>query len=263
MNPPIQRSDWQLPTGVPQGSWQYSQARYIAEDYDAFFAEHGLLNLDADIVHRHLHRPGIVVDLGCGTGRALLPLIAKGFTGIGVDLSQAMLRVLQRKAHELQLPMHALRGNMVEMNFLADASCDYAICLFSTLGMIEGAENRAKAMAHICRILKPGGLLVLHVHNYWHNLLHYPSRGWLIRDYFQHWLRPEDRGDTRNDYRGIRNFFLHLFTHRELQQLIVDAGLQPREWTRIGRTGDRPLHHAWFARGLRTQGWVVVCEKPS
>ena len=29
------RSDWQLPAGVTQGSWQYSQADFIAEDYDA------------------------------------------------------------------------------------------------------------------------------------------------------------------------------------------------------------------------------------
>lgn len=278
MSPPTERSDWQLPPGVTQGTWQYSQAGYLAQEEDAFFADHGLMSLDATIVRRHLRRPGVVVDLGCGAGRSLLPLIADGFTGIGVDLSQPMLETYLRKAAAAGLATGfaatstatpgepraiALRGNMVDLGFLPDACVDYVLCLFSSLGMIDGAANRAAVVRHAHRILRPGGLFLVHVHNYWHNLLHPSRRGWLLRDWLKHGRRPDQRGDTRYDYRGIRNFFLHLFTRRELRQLLTQAGLQPREWTPINSTGQQPLDRPWLLPGLRAHGWIVACEKPS
>ncbi len=254
------RTAWQLPAGVTQGSWEYAEARFIASDYDADFADHGLLDLDAAIVRRHLTRPGVVADLGCGTGRSLLPLIRDGFTGIAVDLSQAMLELVMEKASAAKLPVQAIRGNLVELGFLADECIDYALCLFSTLGMISGAAHRQTAVAHMHRILRPGGLLVLHVHNYWHNLVHPPTRGWLVRDYLRSWLGHE-RGNRLYDYHGIRNFYLHLFTQSELAKLLSSSGFAIREWTRIGATGDRPLARPWLASWIRTQGWIVVAEK--
>ncbi len=281
MGPPAERSDWQLPPGVTQGTWQYSQAGYLAQEEDAFFAEHGLMSLDATVVRRHLRRPGVVVDLGCGAGRSLLPLIDDGFTGIGIDLSQRMLETYLRKAAAAGLATGfaasldqpsptetpdvpraiALRGNMVDLGFLPDACVDYVLCLFSSLGMVDGAANRAAVVRHAHRILRPGGLFLVHVHNYWHNLLHPSRRGVLLRDWLKHARRPEQRGDTRYDYRGIRNFFLHLFTRRELRRLLTEAGLSPREWTLINSTGQQPLDRPWLLPGLRAHGWIVVCEK--
>jgi len=40
---------------------------------------------------------GPILELGCGTGAILLPLVEKGFTVVGVDSSEFMLNVLKRK----------------------------------------------------------------------------------------------------------------------------------------------------------------------
>jgi len=40
---------------------------------------------------------------------------------------------------------------------MPDESFDYAISMFSTLGMIRGRASRRRALAEACRILRPGG----------------------------------------------------------------------------------------------------------
>lgn len=260
MSQPSSRPDWQLPPGVSSGSWQYSEARFIAEDYDRYFAEHGLLQLDMNLARRHITRPGVLVDLGCGTGRALLPWVREGYQGIAVDLSQAMLDVVLRKAAEERLPIAAVRGNLVELDFLADQSVDYAICLFSTLGMIEGAANRLAALRHVRRILRPGGRFVLHVHNYAHSLWIPAGRRWLFQNLAQSVAGRTPRGDKRYDYRGIRNFFLHVFTRRELDRLLHASDLRPTHWYYVNADGSDLIRWPWFGGNWRAQGWVVVLE---
>jgi SAM-dependent methyltransferase len=254
------RPDWQLPPGVTPGGWQYTEARFIAEDYDRYFAEHGLLHLDMEIARRHIARPGTLVDLGCGTGRALLPWIREGYRGIAVDLSQAMLDVVRRKAEAEGLPVMAVRGNLVELDFLQDASVDYAICFFSTLGMIEGDEHRLAALRHVRRILRPSGTFILHVHNYWHNFWMPQGRSWLLGNWIRSCMGRAPRGDKRYDYRGIRNFFLHVFTRGELRRLLRDSGLHATHWYPVNAHGDALLSRPWLAGNWRAQGWIVVCQ---
>src|SRR5206468_469838 len=73
---------------------------------------------------------------------------------------------LAEKAVAAGVSVERVRANIVELDCFRDASFDYAACLFSTLGMVAGADNRRRAVAHVRRVLKPGGVFVLHVHNW-------------------------------------------------------------------------------------------------
>ena len=139
------RPTWQVPPGVTRGTWEYAQAEHIARDYDEYFALNRLFEFDERILARHFTRPGVVVDFGAGTGRALAPLARRGFHGVAVDLSLEMLDVIGDKIDEEDLSIDRLAANMVELDCLADGIADYGICLFSTLGMIRGRENRQRA----------------------------------------------------------------------------------------------------------------------
>ena len=66
--------------------YDVDMARNMAFDDVGFYAE---------LCARH---GGTVVELGCGSGRILLELVARGVDAIGVDTSAGMLRELQRKA---------------------------------------------------------------------------------------------------------------------------------------------------------------------
>jgi ubiquinone/menaquinone biosynthesis C-methylase UbiE len=89
---------------------------------------------------------------------------------LGVDLSEEMLRVAGEKAAAAGVVVHRLKANLVELDGLRDGGFDYAACLFSTLGMVHGLAERRRVLAHVHRLLKPGGVFVLHVHNRWFNV---------------------------------------------------------------------------------------------
>ena len=201
------RPQWQLPKGVSHGLWDYTQSNSIADDYDEYFSYTSLFELDQGLVLETLAQVGkpneLVADLGCGTGRALVPVVEAGYRGLAIDLSWPMLQLVQQKAQQQKLNIQCLRTNLVEMNGLAENSVDHCICLFSTLGMISGKDNRQATLQHIARIMKPGGRFILHVHNYWYNLYDPGGPKWLIRNWLQSLLTKKvQRGDRQFSYRG-------------------------------------------------------------
>ena len=95
---------------------------------------------------------------------------------MGVDLSEEMLKVAGRKAAAAGVAVHRLKANLVNLAGLQDQSFDYAACLFSTLGLIVGVEARQRFLTHVFRLLRPGGVFVVHVHNRWFNVWTAPGR---------------------------------------------------------------------------------------
>lgn len=256
--------EWQLAPGMTRGLWEYVNSTVVAEDYDNYFAENRLFELDEQVLARHFTRPGsLVADLGCGTARALVPLVRAGMRGLAVDLSQKMLSVVRRKVLHENLAIHCLLANLVEFDCIADESIDYAMCLFSTLGMIRGRENRRRALAGVFRALKPGGVFVLHVHNRWYNLFD-PDGPWaeLANWMRSFWSTDLEAGDRYFDYRGVKNMYLHAFSRGELTGELRRAGFRSRELIYLHPTRMRSLAHSWFFGSLRANGWIAVVEKP-
>jgi SAM-dependent methyltransferase len=259
--PLASRPDWRLPAGVARGSWDYFRSASIAEDYDAYFACNSLFETDVAVLQEHFAKPGLVADLGCGTGRALTPLVRAGHRGLAVDLSPHMLRMVREKAAQEQLPIRCVQANLVELDALRDASVDYAMCLFSTLGMIRGRAHRRRALGHVRRIVAPDGCFVLHVHNFWFNLRD-PGCRWDVVRSFAAALRRRDVevGDKWFPYRGLPNMFLHLFRWRELAADLRWAGWRVERRLALDWERRRPLRCAWWLESLRANGWIVVCR---
>jgi len=160
MSPPAERSDWQLPPGVTQGTWQYSQAGFLAEDEDSFFADHGLMTLDATVVRRHLRRPGVVVDLGGGAGRSLLPLIADGYTGIGIDLSPESVEIANTRLADIGAA-DQLRAEVGSAYEPPEGPFDL-VCLTDVLEHLEDPRGCLRALREQ---MAPGALLVISTPN--------------------------------------------------------------------------------------------------
>lgn len=251
-----------LPRGVTSGVWQYAQTEHVARTYDEYFTLNRLFQFDEQVLARHFTTPGLVVDLGCGTGRTLIALARRGFRTVGVDLSRHMLRITGEKAARQGLSIARLQANLVELDCLRDQSADYCTCLFSTLGMIRGRENRAGVLAHARRILKPGGLFAVHVHNLWFGLFDRVSRRWLAGQLVSRLLgRDAELGDKCFDYRGIPKMFLHSFTQRELVRALTAAGFHLRDLIPLDAGRIRRLRHPWLLGPFRANGWIAVCER--
>src|SRR5689334_10396885 len=134
--------DWQLPPGVDHGLWDYVHDTALARGYDAGLADSPLFHIDLSFAEQHFDRPGRLIDLGCGTGRLLIPFARRGFWVLGVDLSEPMLEIAGQKAQKAGVAVHRLKANIVELEALSDRTFEYAACLFSTLGMVSGPEAR-------------------------------------------------------------------------------------------------------------------------
>jgi SAM-dependent methyltransferase len=175
---PKQNASWLIPRGVSKGNWDYVRSNHISQGYDEFLKGDPLTAADRQIINRyfpevrneHSMPNPIVADFGCGNGRTLAPLLTRGYRGLGIDLSIPMLTGFAENRRDKSPEIDSLvlvQANLVELDGIGDDTVDHGISLFSTLGMIEGARNRAAFLGHARRIIKPGGQFILHAHNVW------------------------------------------------------------------------------------------------
>ena len=201
----------------------YVENRRIAEEYDAYFAGHPLFAYDARFLTERLsgRRPGRFLDLGCGTGRHLLPFARAGWEVTGVDLNLHILREAAKKLAAAGIPVgktpggpntaRLLRADILQLDELADERFDAVVLMFSTLGLVWPESRRRTFLAGLRDRLTPGGSLFLHVHNAHYRL----AAGEAVS------------GDRiMRGYRGILDLYLHSFTQDELLSLLADCGFR-------------------------------------
>lgn len=280
------RTAWRRPPGVSAGTWRYAHEGTIASRYDAFVATTPLCRLDLELVSQTFagpsgepNEPGgqentvsnppvntddgtaentrampeknWILDLGCGTGRASQILAEAGYGVLAIDLSLPMLREVTRRNVRGIVPLQA---NLVQLGCLADQTAAGAVCLFSTLGMIQGRSNRREFLRHVRRIVRPGGSFLLHVHHRYAALAHSAGRRQLIRSRLQAWWRRDvEFGDAVYPYRGLPDMFLHQFSKRELAADLSESGWVVRRWERLSIDGSK-----WGSRREIAGGFLVV-----
>ncbi|MCS6852255.1 MAG: class I SAM-dependent methyltransferase [Gemmataceae bacterium] len=253
---------WKLPPGVTAGVWHYAHDPDLARGYDASLADSPLLTWDLEFAEKHLCRPGRLIDLGCGTGRLLIPFAQRGFWVLGVDLSAEMLRVAADKAQAAGVHVHLLRANLVQLEAITDGAFDYAACLFNTLGMIDGPANRQRVLDHAYRLLRPGGIFIGHVHNRWFNLWDPQGRRWVLRNLVRSALGLEEGGDVAMPvHQGIAGLTLHVFTRREMVRLLLRAGFRLIEIKPLGLRPDGRLPWPRCFGWLRAYGYLIAARR--
>lgn len=95
-----------------------------------------------------------ILDVGCGTGLFTREILSHGAAVVGVDLSEAMLRLAVHRCEGQTFA--GLCANM-EMLPFADASFDKVVSMTA----IEFVADAGQAMAEFNRVVRPGGLVVV------------------------------------------------------------------------------------------------------
>jgi len=134
--------------------------RELAPLYDLMAAEPGIQTFYAEFqasireaMKAHRVRPRVVVDLACGTGNTTVPWVSgSGRTVIGVDRSEAMLRVARRKSARVRWVRQDLEGLRL------DVRTDVVTCHFDALNHVLEADGLKRVFVNVARILRPGGL---------------------------------------------------------------------------------------------------------
>ena len=145
---------------APQGRWYLTETRAFfavrAATWDVKFGDD--MPAYAAAVDRAGIRPGgAVVDVGCGTGRALPALrqvVGPGGTVIAIDVTPEMLgqvKAAGRSSHAALVLADARRLP------LADNSAD---AVFAA-GLVTHLPDAEAGLGELARVTRPGGLLVL------------------------------------------------------------------------------------------------------
>jgi SAM-dependent methyltransferase len=171
-----------------------------------------------------------VLDAGCGTGFQTAILQELGYEALGVDLSAGLLRIARRRCARARL----VQGDVAALPW-RDETVDLVVSCGSTLSFVSDPD---RALAEIGRVLRPGGRVFLEVEHRWSldllwrlassvagDVLGY---GVGVREAWRGFARPLGEG-IWIDYPGYPR--LRLFTRRELDTLLGQAGLVPiRSW---------------------------------
>lgn len=142
----------------------------MIDDFDLYarFYDQDLDDFDADLQMYEQFAARCdspILELGCGTGRVLIPLARMGYWITGIDASAAMLEKARGKvaAEDLQdrvaLVEQEMGGLALEERF------NLAFAALNSFAHLHTTDDQLAALARIRQHLNPGGLLVLDLFN--------------------------------------------------------------------------------------------------
>jgi len=164
-----------------------------------------------------------VLDLGCGSGRHVIPLARAGFSVFGFDNSPHGLLLVKEDLVKEQMEAQLQIGDFRDPLPYRDKSFDAVL----SIQVIHHAETRTiqRVVAEIERLLVPGGLLFLTVPKY-------QNQATTFRQIEERTFVPEDGRE-----KGVPH---HYFDETELRQLLGRFDI-------FSFTVDRADHYCLFA----------------
>ncbi len=126
----------------------------------------GELDADLQIYEQFAARCGSpILELGCGTGRVLLPLARQGYRITGIDASAAMLERARAKiaAEELIDRVTLIEQEMCDLEL--EERFNMAFAALNSFSHLHTTDEQLHALARIRQHLHRGGLLILDMFN--------------------------------------------------------------------------------------------------
>ena len=146
---------------APGGGFDASAARAAARYFDA---DTSAFLEDLPVIQAYARSTrGPLLELGCGTGRLLVPLARAGYTVTGVDLSPDMLGLAEAKVTAAGV---AERVTLLQGDFARSplpGTYRFAFIVMNTFLHLLSRAEQLQALRHWHAHLAPGGLLLVDV----------------------------------------------------------------------------------------------------
>jgi ubiquinone/menaquinone biosynthesis C-methylase UbiE len=135
---------------------------FYAEHYDEGQIRFSLLMYDylLDMLKRHVPPGQEMIDLACGTGTLTVLMAEAGWHALGIDRSQEMLAVAQRKLRGFrgEGSVRFRRGDIRERH--TDQPVDLVTCFYDSLNYLLQEEDLLAVFRLVEASLRPGGLWI-------------------------------------------------------------------------------------------------------
>lgn len=185
--------------------------------YDTLSAAQAQLEIDfvLDELKFNSKKKYNILDLGCGTGRVLLPLLPHSATLIGVDFSLESLHLLKNKLDKAGNPqnVHFIHGDAAYPP-MKSSLFDALVCV-QLLQSFPNTETRLAVLKQIRRLARPGARFVLSV--FYYSALKI-LRAKAIKDPSQDVYEREGL--------HLGTLYYHNYTSREIAGLLIQAGFK-------------------------------------
>jgi SAM-dependent methyltransferase len=112
----------------------------------------------ADCLNRHGVEGGAILDLGCGTGKHALELVRLGFDVLGVDKSDAMVRIANRRAPQNVGRTEFAIGDV--RSYRSSRVFDAVVSLFHVVSYQTSNEDLVATFETAAHHLRRGGLFL-------------------------------------------------------------------------------------------------------
>jgi SAM-dependent methyltransferase len=190
-------------------------------------------------------RGGRTLELGCGTGRILLPLLASGIDIAGIDQSPGMLGQLQQDAKALRLQPEVSLGSLTAFT---TPPCNTILAPYAVVTYLCDVSQLAAFFLLVKQSLVADGMLVVDTF--------IPRPVQSFSDFRQDYRRPHQGGILQREKRitvaGDCNRIERRYT-------VMDAaGLVEQSWTTLDEI--RPWTEAELVNSAIANGFCVVAN---
>ena len=103
-------------------------------------------------------QPGLILELGCGTGRITAPVAKIGARIVGIDRSAPMLARARRRLRRARVHAPLVRGDIRDLPFRRRAKFDLVMAPYGILQSLTREQDLRDTLAAAAGALRRGGL---------------------------------------------------------------------------------------------------------
>jgi ubiquinone/menaquinone biosynthesis C-methylase UbiE len=129
-----------------------------AEGYDEWIASdfQDQYEVNWDMLTKYIHPPQRVLDVGCGPGDLSIRISQRCHGVWGVDVTPEMIRIAEQKTALEPANVQFQQADACDLPFE-----DYTFDTVMSVNALQAMYRPEMALAEMCRVLKPGGELLL------------------------------------------------------------------------------------------------------
>jgi 2-polyprenyl-3-methyl-5-hydroxy-6-metoxy-1,4-benzoquinol methylase len=176
-----------------------------------------------------------ILDIGCGTGRHSIELVTRGYTVVGIDLSESLLKRAKEKASERNLQIVFQNQDARNLPFFQEFELVIMICE-GAFPLMETDEMNFQILQSAAKALRPKGKLIFTTLNGLFPLFH------SVKDFLDSKTK---EGNAKYD-----SLSFDVMTFREQSTIFVEDDLGTKKGLQCSERYYVPSEITWLLRSL-------------